>query len=348
MTNMMDLSVVIPTRNRAKMLADLLESLRVQESRGLNWEILVVDNNSTDDTSGMVESKKAGFPVPLLYIYEPNWGLHSCRNRGAKEANGVVVSFLDDDMIVSEQWIQGARLILEGQADLVGGRILPLWEASPPSWLKALFANYPEGRVLGYLGLIDLGEKVKAISEQFVFGGNCFVHKDVVFKLKGYHPDSLPQEFMRFRGDGESGFLLKFRQHKLVSVYDPIALAYHRINAERLTVDYFCKRSYNQGISDSFTRIRIEHKLYGELAEIREDSWKGNFRNVLRAVRTLLHKIYCQLSPHLREVEPIKRQGEKSHRNGYDFHQREVANDPKLLEWVLRENYLGKNGELPI
>ena len=136
---MINVTVIVPTRNRCRSLADLLGSLREQQPAGISWEVLVVDNGSTDDTSVMMESIKADFPVPLRYIYEPNPGLHNCRNRGALEAESTAVAFLDDDMILDKLWIKGARLVLEEQASMVGGRILPLWEAQAPDWIKHLF-----------------------------------------------------------------------------------------------------------------------------------------------------------------------------------------------------------------
>ncbi|MFC2066191.1 glycosyltransferase [Chloroflexota bacterium] len=347
MIDTMDITVVIPTRNRAKMLSGLLDSLRVQKPEELSWEVLVIDNGSTDDTSSMMKTKIAGFPVPLGYIHEPAFGLHNGRNRGAKEAKGKVVSYLDDDMVLDKNWIQGARLVLNGQAGLVGGRILPVWEGSVPDWVEVFFSNYQGGKVLTYLGLIDLGGEVKAVDAFHAFGGNCFVRKDVILELKGYHPDSLPQEFIRYRGDGEAGFARKFTQSELVSLYDPTALAYHRINTERLTVDYLCKRSYNQGISDSFTAIRREHKLYGE-PDNTSGASPGKFGKILRSVQIFKGNIYRRFIPRLRAIERVRAQTRKSYEEGFVFHQREVRGDRKLLEWVLREDYMGENGRLPV
>lgn len=343
---MTDITVVIPTRNRAKMLGELLDSLRNQKAEGLSWEVLVMDNGSSDDTSRVVQSKKTDFPVPLRYIYEPNPGLHNVRNRGAIEADGEVVAYLDDDMVLDERWIQGSRPVLEGRADLVGGKILPLWEAEPPRWTRLFYSRSPGGRTMAYLGLLDYGEKVKAIDAIHVFGGNSFVRKEAVIGLKGYHPDSFPPELIRFRGDGEGGFTAKFMQAHLVSLYSPVALAYHRIDGNRLTAEYLCRRSYNEGISRSFTTIREEHGLYGEAG-------KEQSGRVLRVVTTALSFAAGQL--HSAITSPgsvaqsirVRLQLKKAYRRGFAFHQGEVKKDPVLRIWVLRPDYMGENGRLP-
>jgi glycosyltransferase involved in cell wall biosynthesis len=339
----MDVSVVIPTRNRSPQVHDLLESLRALQAKGLAWEILVVDNASTDDTSSVVDAMKAGFPARLRYICEPHPGLHNGRNRGAQEAEGKVVAFLDDDMIVDRGWLEGARPVLERQAAMVGGRILPEWESSPPSWLMDLFVKYKGGKLLDFLGLIDLGDTFKSIDAFHVFGGNCFVLRDVVLRLKGYHPDSLPSELIKYRGDGETGFAIKFIEHKLTCLYSPAALTRHRIGAGRLTEDYFYRRAYNQGISDSFTRIRREHYMYAGPGS----ASRGIGARLAGTARVVFNKVGRRLSPGSRETEHIRKLGMESYREGFAFHQEEVKKDPKLLEWVLRPDYLGKNGELP-
>jgi len=332
------------------MLADLLDSLKALEAGGLSWEVLVIDNGSTDDTARVVEDKKRDFPVELRYLYEPRPGLHICRNRGAQEANGTVVAFLDDDMVLDEQWLRGAGPVLEGQASLVGGRILPRWEAPPPAWINAFYARSSEGTTLGYLGIIDLGNSVKNVHPYHVFGGNCFVKRDVLFELKGYHPDSLPQELIKFRGDGETGFSLKFINSGMVSLYAPVALAYHRISADRLTVAYLRRRAYNQGISDSFTGIRKERGLYPEKPAQPEESGKMPrlARNFAATAVVRLRGIYHTLLLLTSRVERIKWQVNKSYLEGFAFHRKTVVNDPSLMDWVLRKDYWGENGVLPV
>lgn len=337
MTNKIDVSVIIPTLNRCQVLADLLDSLKNQKPEGLGWEVWVIDNGSTDNTQGVVKSRKQYFPAPLHYLYEPEPGLHYCRNRGAEVANGMVVAYLDDDMLLDENWINGARLVLNGQADLVGGKILPLWEVNPPDWIHEFSC---------YFSLLDLGPETGPVDGLNVIGCNCFVRRELVLRLKGYHPDSLPRELMRYRGDGETGFSLKAILHGLKSYYDPSALAYHRINAGRLTIDYICQISYRQGVSDSFTRIRAMRGLYGKQRQ--NQAYLDSLLNPLRFIKRLLMSIYSNLVHKEIEADRRKKQIRKRYREGFYFHQGEVSQDRTLREWVLRENYLGDNGKIPV
>ena len=95
----MELSVVIPTYKRAALLEGALGTLAMQEGRGsLKWEVVVVDNNSQDDTADVVESVSKSTTIPIVYVFEPRQGLSHARNRGIKETRGSIIAFIDDDV----------------------------------------------------------------------------------------------------------------------------------------------------------------------------------------------------------------------------------------------------------
>ena len=160
------LSVIIPTRNRSKCLSALLDSLFRQEFGSLSWEIIVVDNASTDNTQSVTQEKVGHSPIPLRYVCEPKLGLHHGRHRGTREAHGEIIAFVDDDTVLAPGWISGLDLILSRKADAVVSRILPNWEADPPPWLTELIIN---GR-LSCLTLQDLGNEPRQIDPVFVWG----------------------------------------------------------------------------------------------------------------------------------------------------------------------------------
>jgi glycosyltransferase involved in cell wall biosynthesis len=248
----MQLSVIIPTRNRVHLLKELIESLTRQRSVDFMWEVLIIDNGSTDTARSVWHRYKPFFPVPLRYLYEPNPGLHRCRNRGAKEAHGDIIAYLDDDMIVSKNWITGGDLILGNRAEAVVGKILPIWQDTVPDWAPLIY----DGKTSGHWALLDLGDEPKKIEPDLAFGCNNFVKRKLVIDLKGFHPDGMPGDSIQYRGDGETGF---YRQcaalgHRLM--YDPGPIAHHVITPEKLTLDYVCERSFRQGISDSYAEIR--------------------------------------------------------------------------------------------
>ena len=134
-----DLSVIIPTRNRAGSLGRLLHALRHQEPCDRQYEILVVDNGSTDETAAVARgAAKAAGAAPVRYLYEPRRGVSYARNLGAAHARADLLAFLDDDGIPNPEWIRSVWQAFADypEADCIGGRLLPHWAAPPPSWMS--------------------------------------------------------------------------------------------------------------------------------------------------------------------------------------------------------------------
>ncbi len=307
------LSVIIPTRNRAHYLPRLIGSLLKQNPVPFEWEVIVVDNASSDATAATVNRFQDSSAVSIRYVHEPRIGLVYGRHRGANEAKGVILGYLDDDMHLSPDWIMGHERISRGHGDAVVGRILPEWETDPPDW----FTYLQNGGLLSYLGLLDLGPSERAVAPKYVFGGNCFLPKHLVFSLGGFHPDGVPISQLRYRGDGETGLMAKFESAGLKSYYDPRATAYHIIGPARLTIEYFCSRAFNQGISDSYTHLREDR---------RELYWRA-FLKQFKSIRDRMsgNRVMAQIR--------------KAYWEGYQFHQREVKADPDLYKWVKKESY---------
>ena len=130
-------SVVIGTYNRAHLLAGTLGALAAQEvPPSLDWEIVVVDNNSTDSTAQAVAAFAPTTTVPVRYVFEPRQGISHARNRGIREAQGSILAFTDDDVLPAPDWISAVASAMERwDAHGVGGRILPRWETERPRWL---------------------------------------------------------------------------------------------------------------------------------------------------------------------------------------------------------------------
>jgi glycosyltransferase involved in cell wall biosynthesis len=335
-------SVIVPTRNRSMPLIDLLNSLAEQEAVPLEWEVIVVDNGSTDNTFEVVKQMMITSPLDIRYVYEAKVGLHHARHRGAVEARGEFLGYLDDDMILTPTWIQGVEMLAERKAQAVVGRILPRWEAKVPDWLEMMNKN----GVLGYLGLLNLGEDRIRIDSCLVFGGNCFLPKHLLFDLGGFHPDGMPLELIRYRGDGETALMKRFAEGKHVAYYDPRATVYHIIPAERMTIEYFCRRAYNQGISNSFTHVRALHfctnigSTHGakkgvghylrRLSEMRIKDLIKIIANRLRVIIYFMNR---------RPYKHIYAQINAAFQAGWEFHQNEVRRDPELLKYVLKDTY---------
>ena len=155
----MDISVVICTYNRCRSLADSLESVansRLPDS--VEWEVVVVDNNSRDQTRQTVERFCQRYPQRFRYVFESDQGLSHARNAGIREARGAIIAFTDDDLTVEPTWLQNVTAPLrdEGPWAGTGGRILPAQTFAAPKWF-ALEGPYSMGGVL--YAHFDLGEK---------------------------------------------------------------------------------------------------------------------------------------------------------------------------------------------
>jgi glucosyl-dolichyl phosphate glucuronosyltransferase len=336
------LSIVIPTRNHAQLVSELLDTFAVQMVVPFQWEVLVVDNGSSDQTAKLAKQKFSSLPIDIRYIHEPRLGLHYGRHRGALEARGRFLAYLDDDVLLTPAWIQGAERLISGQAEAVVGRILPKWEARPPAWLRTL-SHEP-----GFLSLLDMGPTGFYIDPKFVYGDNFFIATQTLLDLKGFHPDGMPTHQLRYRGDGEYGLMLKFTKAGLRAWYEPIATVYHRIPRERMTMEYLFNRSFAQGISDSFTEIRskqydptflLDHNIR------HHEVIRRPFPFYMRRIKELpLRRILSNLLYRVMKHVPLTQHNIKIRLNkalmaGYEYHQAEVRRDPQLLQWVLQMDY---------
>src|SRR5262249_40881666 len=99
----LNISVLIATRDRAKLLENTLDHLHKQVMPGLSWEVMVVDNGSTDDTSSVLE--RAREKLPLVSLYEPIPGKNRSLNKALKHAQGELLVFTDDDVSPSTEWL---------------------------------------------------------------------------------------------------------------------------------------------------------------------------------------------------------------------------------------------------
>jgi hypothetical protein len=136
---------------------------------------------------------------------------------------------------------------------VVGGKILPKWEATPPAWLDK-FGNNGGGN----LSLLDLGGEVREVAwPQSIYGCNMAVRESVLWEVGGFHPDAMgDRRLIWLRGDGETGLQRKIYQAGYKVIYEPRAWVYHRVPASRLRPEYFYWRRFIQGISDSYSDMR--------------------------------------------------------------------------------------------
>src|SRR2546422_6195995 len=132
------ISLVIPTHNRASRLERAIYSARSLDYPPDQYEIIIVDNASTDETPRLVRRFQCGHGAQKLhYVYEPQLGLHNARHAGARAAHGDVLVFTDDDATFNTGWLQAyaTAFVEHPEMAAAGGPLRPVWEGAPPQWL---------------------------------------------------------------------------------------------------------------------------------------------------------------------------------------------------------------------
>ena len=347
----MFLSVIIPTRNRSPLIKKVLFSLMNQTLTKDQFEVIVIDNGSTDDTAEICDEYKSKLPG-FQRIYDECPGLHVGRHLGIKHAKGDILVYADDDIEAFPTWLAGvAESFRDPEVTLVGGKCLPKFESNPQEWVEYLWVRNQYGKTLGYYSLVDFGDEMKEISPFFVFGCNYSIRKNVLIEVGGFHPDAMPQELIKYRGDGESYVSRRIEELRYNVIYNPKASVYHWVPKSRLTLEYLKKRSFNQGISNSFAEIRNNHSSSDNYfnkhssqsiyLKIREKSPKEILNAIKRRLNFSIHQSSGMKSRLKHDNSNyIKEQMKKACKEGYKYHQNEVKNDPELLKWVLKDNYL--------
>jgi glycosyltransferase involved in cell wall biosynthesis len=177
---------VISTYNRSAVLPQALSSILNQDATGFPYEIIVVDNNSTDTTREVVESfLERGVPE-LRYALEERQGVSYGRNTGIALARAPIIAFFDDDIVVPRDWVATIKAIMDDhpEADFIGGKVLPQWSAPPPSWLTR--ANWSP------LALVDYGPQplyVGAENQLCLVGANLAVRRSLFDAIGLFAPD---------------------------------------------------------------------------------------------------------------------------------------------------------------
>jgi glucosyl-dolichyl phosphate glucuronosyltransferase len=248
----MIISVIVPTYNRATLLNKTLTSLSAQEYPKEDYEIIVVDNSSTDNTKEVVHNFAISH-ASVRYVYAGNPGLHNARHAGAEAAKGEILLYIDDDVLTEKKLLlEIVKIYSAPDVGCVGGKILPLWESEPPKWIHQISKSY--------LSILDDEEGPKEV--KWIYGCNFAIRKDLLFKLEGFNPDGFCDPKMWwYRGDGEYGLLEKVHQSGHKVLYTPNAIVWHFIPQNRLTLEYFKERAFKGGIEASYRKYRMSDKL---------------------------------------------------------------------------------------
>ena len=232
--NTPEISVVVCTYNRAALLEKALRSLFAQKPAGLSYEIVVIDNNSADETPQLVESLKAESPVTLRSFRETRQGNAYARNAGVDQAAGSIVAYIDDDVIADENWVavMSDAFAREPDVSFVGGKILPVWESDPPSWLTS--AHWAP------LALLDYGNEPLSIagtSPRGLLTANIGIRKAVFDEVGGFLT-SLQRVKGGIGSMEDTEFLLRVCRSGKRGKYLPDLITWAWVDPERTTKAY--------------------------------------------------------------------------------------------------------------
>ena len=239
----MKYSVVIPTYNRSTELERTLSSLSRMAPRS-EWEVIVVDNNSRDATRDVTEAAAVGFPARLTYLFEPVQGRCAALNTGIRTSRGEIVITTDDDVRVPRDWLDQAADGLETiGCDYAGGKVLPLWQGTPPVWM-------PDGakRLWAVVALLDYGTAPVELTNRTPLGVNMAFRRHC-FDRAGFWDNSLGRKAGTLLGQEVREWGLRARAADLRGFYIPDMVVHHLISADRLTKAYFRRWFYWHGVS---------------------------------------------------------------------------------------------------
>lgn len=239
-------SVVLSTYNRGDQLGAAIRHILAQKSGSPAYELVVVDNNSTDSTRQVVEGCLADAGGRLSYVFEPRQGLSHARNAGIAAAQADIVAFTDDDVRVAADWVAAIERAFAAHAGIecVGGRILPIWSAPPPKWLT-------RRHWVGPLALQDYGDEpfvVDALHPQSLAGASLAFRKRVFTRIGCFSPDYPRSE--------DTELLIRLWRAGGRALYAPDMITLAVVQSERLTKAYH--RQWHSTMGACNARMEIE------------------------------------------------------------------------------------------
>lgn len=241
----MNVTIILCTYNRCQSLGKALRSVAGSAvPKSIEWEVLVVDNNSTDQTREVVKDYCRRQPEKFRYLFEPQPGKSHALKTGIESARGDILAFMDDDVTVEQTWLQNLTApLLTGEWVGAGGRILPDRTFLPPRWFP-LHDRY----ALAPLALFDLGPQAGTLREP-PFGTNMAFQKRIFEKYDGFRTDLGPRPGSEIRSeDTEFGHRLLAAGERLR--YEPSAVVYHSVSGTRIQKEYLLAWWFDKARAD--------------------------------------------------------------------------------------------------
>jgi glycosyltransferase involved in cell wall biosynthesis len=239
------ITVILCTYNRCRTLPAALRSLAASEVPcHVPWEVLVVDNHSTDETRQVVEEFCRSYPGRFRYLFEVRQGKSFALNRGIAESEGGVLAFADDDAEVAPAWLWTlTRSLWEKTSSGAGGRIVPVWPKPLPAWLSP-----SDPHTMGPFVAFDLGSEPGPLTRP-PYGANMAFRREMFLKYDGFRIDLGPRPGSEVRRED-----IEFSERLMAAGeplrYEPEAVVYHPVPEGRMTKKFVLRWWFWYGYSE--------------------------------------------------------------------------------------------------
>lgn len=244
------ISFIICTYNRDKYIYECLSRL-AKNTEQTGWEIVLINNNSTDNTAAECKRFESDYPnVNYRYFLEKQQGLSFARNRGIAEAKGEWLVFLDDDAMVDTDYIANLRNHLKSHPEVsaFGGKIEPFFEDGEPEW----YSKWS----MGFVSAIDRGDSVHEFPEnKFPIGANMGIKRDIFEKVGDFNTE-LGRTGNNLLAGEEKDLFNRIRKAGGSIYYFPNIDIKHCIPGRRTTNEFVARLAYGVGVSE---RLRTQH-----------------------------------------------------------------------------------------
>ena len=237
----MDISVVLCTYNQCNLLRSAIESVCQQALSAVRYEIIIVDNASTDQTRNVVAEAKELYPRhQIRYVYEAVPGLANARNTGLGEARAPLIAYMDDDAKASPEWLKRVLEVVSNIGELpicIGGPIIPFYTTPKPEW----FLDSYEARTWG--------EQPRWLKPSESFSGsNMIWDKKILASAGGFDARRGVKGQLLSLGEETAVFETIWRENSSARFfYDPSLVVAHWVPPKKMTVEYRLRRSYVRG-----------------------------------------------------------------------------------------------------
>lgn len=254
----MKFSIITCTYNREKYLGQTLKSVCEQTFPAGDYEILVVDNNSTDNTAFICEQYRKNYSdKQFFYFKEVNQGFSFALNRGIKEARGEYIVFVDDDETINTNHLELLYAYLEKypQAELIASPVVPIYENGEPEWM-----SHFTQRLIG--GYFNQGDKVKILDANHYPGTGHTIIKRELYEKYGYYNTELGRKGTSLIGAEDKDMFNRLKNNGISAYYFPAIPIYHHIPESKTTDDFFNRLTYSIGKSERIRTKSVSDKEY--------------------------------------------------------------------------------------